>query len=192
MRETTKIVSLASALAALVSPTPALHVAKAADSDGDQIATAEPEVQAEAKMSLPSDAELMSFTVHQASDGTLFPQHGSHSSHSSHSSHVSHASSSIPGGSWPIPNPIPLPVPNTIPPPVPPPASTTSPPAGSSDPAYLACMRALNGFGVNQIASELQQIYGLTANEAVSIAQQALTSAFAGGHFCDPYIGYGQ
>lgn len=197
MRETTKIVSLASALAALVSPTAASPVAAAANSDGSRISTAEEKVRAEVEMSLPGDAELMSFTVHQTSDGMLFPQHGSHSSHSSHSSHVSHASSSPGIGLPDLPNPIYTPPtyapPFVAPPVMPPPTqTTTSPPAGSSDPAYLACMRALNGFGVNQIASELQQIYGLTANEAVSIAQQALTSAFAGGHFCDPYIGYGQ
>jgi hypothetical protein len=196
MRKPAKILKLASALAALAAPAAAPPIADAAASDGAQIATETEEgVQAEAETSLPGDAELMSFTVHQTSDGMMFPQH---QSHSSHASHVSHASSSIPGGGgpdWPVPNPIPapapvpIPAPAPVPIPAPAPAPRTTPPASGSDPAYLACTRALNGLGVNQIAGELQQVYGIAANDAVSIAQQALTSVLAGGHYCDAYLG---
>ena len=78
--------------------------------------------------------------------------------------------------------------PPVVPPPAPAP-TTAPPPASASDPAYLACTRASNGFGVNEIASELQQVYGIAENEAVNIAQQALTAVLAGGHFCDAYLG---
>ena len=107
MRKPAKILKLASALAALAAPAAAPPIADAAASDGAQIATETEEgIQAEAEISLPGDAELMSFTVHQTSDGMMFPQH---QSHSSHASHVSHASSS-PGVAWPnrlpdLPNP---------------------------------------------------------------------------------------
>jgi hypothetical protein len=142
MRETPKIVSLATALAALGAPAAASPIADAADSDGAHIATeAEEGVQEEAEISLPGDVELMSFTVHRASDGMLFPQHQSHSSHashSSHSSHVSHASSSPGYGGPYVPNPIytpPVVAPPVVAPPVVPP--TSPPPAPASDPAYL-------------------------------------------------------
>jgi hypothetical protein len=195
MREPVKILNLASALAALVAPAAAPPIANAADSDGAQVATAtNEEIEAKAGTELSHDAELMSFAVHQSSDGMLFPQH---QSHSSHASHVSHASSSIPG-TWGVPdapnlpslpNPI-YPAPVPVPAPAPGPA-LTGPPASGSDPAALACARAANGLGVNQIAGELQQIYGLDTNGAVSIAQQALTAVLAGGHFCDAYLGGG-
>jgi hypothetical protein len=82
-----------------------------------------------------------------------------------------------------------------VPPPVePPPAppissATTPPPAAASDPIYLACTRASNGFGVNDIASELERVYGIPANEAVNIAQQALTSVLTDGPYCASYLG---
>ena len=34
-----------------------------------------------------------------------------------------------------------------------------------------------------------EQVYGIAANEAVNIAQQALASVLAGGHYCDGYLG---
>ncbi|WP_273733451.1 His-Xaa-Ser repeat protein HxsA2 [Mycolicibacterium septicum] len=200
MRETAKIVSLASALAALAGPAPALQIAAAADSDESRtIRESKEGIETEPEISLPGDLELMSFTVHQTSDGLMFPQHGSHSSHSSHSSHVSHASSSPGyGGAYVpyVPNPVYVP-PVYAPPVVAPPAApapttsptTAPPPAAASDPAYLACTRALNGLGVNQIAGELQQVYGLATNDAVNIAQQALASVLGTGHYCDAYLG---
>jgi hypothetical protein len=42
---------------------------------------------------------------------------------------------------------------------------------------------------MNDIANELQQVFGLAADQAVSFAQQALAAVVAGGHFCDPYLG---
>jgi hypothetical protein len=42
---------------------------------------------------------------------------------------------------------------------------------------------------VKDIAYELQQVYGLDTNAAVSIAQQALTAVLTGGHFCGAYLG---
>ena len=83
-----------------------------------------------------------------------------------------------------LPNPNYPPRRRTVPAPAP-----ATPPGSASDPAYLACTRASNGFGVNEIASELEQLYGIPANEAVSIAQQALASVLAGGHYCDAYLG---
>ncbi|MGD1534390.1 His-Xaa-Ser repeat protein HxsA2 [Mycolicibacterium septicum] len=200
MREAPKIVSLTTALAALAGPAIAPPIKDGADSEGPLIATESEEgIRPEAEMSLPGDIDLMSFTVHQAADGTMFPQHGSHSSHSSHSSHVSHASSSpgYGGGGAYLPYvPNPVYVPPVYAPPVvaPPPASSTSPTtappsAAGSDPAYLACTRAANGLGVNQIAGELQQVYGLATKEAVSIAQQALASVLGAGNYCDAYLG---
>ena len=164
MREPVKILNLASALAALVAPAAAPPIAEAAGSDGAQISTETEEgIQAEADTRLPGDAELMSFTVHQTSDGMMFPQH---ESHASHASHVSHASSSPGPG---------LPDGTTTP--------TTTPPTTPA-PVY-ACTQASNGLGVNEIASELKQLYGIPANEAVNIAKQALASVLAGGHYCD-------
>ncbi|OBB00976.1 hypothetical protein A5666_08505 [Mycolicibacterium fortuitum] len=201
MRETAKIVSLASALAALAVPAPALQITDAADSDKSQtIPESKGGIKAEPQIRLPGDVELMSFTVHQTSDGLLFPQHGSHSSHSSHSSHVSHASSSpgYGGGAYVpyVPNPVYVP-PVYAPPAVAPPAAlapttsptTAPPPATPGDPASLACTRALNGLGVNQIAGELQQVFGLATNDAVNIAQRALASVLGSGNYCDAYLG---
>jgi hypothetical protein len=192
MGEPVKILNLASALAALVVPAAATSpIAHAADLDEPQIATETNDaIKAKAAPNLSHDAELMSFTVHQTSDGMPFPQH---QSHSSHASHVSHASSSLPGiglpnlPNLPAPNyPAPAPVP--VPAPAPGPA-LTGPPASGPDPAALACARAASGFGVNQIVGELQQVYGMGANDAASIAQQALTAVLGGGHFCDAYLG---
>lgn len=200
MRETAKILNLASALAALVAPAAAPPIANATDSDGAHLATASEaneQTEAEAEDSLPVDAELMSFTVHQTSDGMLFPQHQSHSSHSSHSSHVSHASSS-PGTGGPYYPPIyappiyapPIYQPPAAAPPTAPLAPTTAPPPASvSDPMRHACTRASNGLGVNDIVSELQQFFGLPENEAVNIATQALNSVLIGGQPCDAYLG---
>ena len=158
---------------------------------------------AESEVSFPGEVELMGFTVHQGSGGIMFPQHSSHSSHSSHASHASHASSS-PGGSWGVPNipyvpdvPSPYIPPVYVPPAVTAPAvvppASTSPtaepaPAQDVDLAYIACTRALNGYGVNDISRELQG-YGLAAGEATSMATQALTAVLGGGHFCDSYHG---
>jgi hypothetical protein len=94
VRKTTKIVNLATSLGALVAPVVAPEIANATDSDSDEAhidkaSEAKPEVK-----QLPRGTDLMSFTVHQTSDGMMVPQHGSHASHASHSSHVSHASSS--------------------------------------------------------------------------------------------------
>jgi hypothetical protein len=160
MRKPAKILNLASALAALVAPAAAPPIAEAADSDRAQIATETEEgIQAEVETSLPADAELMSFTVHQTSDGMVFPQHESHASHASHASHVS--SSPGPGdGSTDVPTP-----------------TTTAP--------VYACTAASNGLGVNDIASGLERLYGMLASDAVNMAQQALASVLAGGHYCD-------
>jgi hypothetical protein len=169
MRKPAKILNLASALAALAAPAAAPPIADAADSDGAQIATETEEgIQAEAETSLPGDTELMSFTVHQASDGMMFPQHSSHASHASHVSHVS----SSPGPGSDVPNP-------TYAPPTSP--TTTAP--------VYACTGASNGLGVNDIASGLERLYGMLQSDAVNMAQQALASVLAGGHYCDGYHG---
>ena len=187
MRRPAKILNLASALAALAAPAAAPANADAADSDGAHITTAPGErTHAESERSRPGDAEFMSFTVHHSSDGTLFPQH---SSHSSHSSHVSHASSSPGFGVPDTPDAPYVPyVPPVYPPPVvappvtrrrlfppnyAPPGQTTSP---ASDITTFACIQASNGLGVNEIASELERLYGVPADEAVNIAKQALAS----------------
>lgn len=187
MRKSAKIVSLASALAALAASAATPHVAQAADSDSAEPSLENGDIQARPEITIPVGTELMSFTVHHISDSLMFPQHGSHSSHSSHASHVS---GGLPGGGWPnLPSGPDYP---TYAPPTaaPPPESTTAPPpASGADPAYLACTRASNGFGVNQIANELQQTFGLSQSDAANVAQQALTAVLAGGHFCDGYLG---
>jgi hypothetical protein len=194
MRETPKIVSLAAALAALGAQAAAPPIADAASANESPVllSETETETQAAAEINLLTDAELMSFTVQQGSDGILFPQHGSHSSH------ASHASSSIGGGgSWPNMPYVPLPDPPYVPPVyapdptyAPPPAATTSPaPISASDPKYLACTGASNGLGVNQIASELEQTFGMAESDAVNMAQQALGAVLNGGHYCDGYLG---
>lgn len=140
MREKPKVLSLATALAALAAPVAALPAAvEVADSDGAQLATASnDELAPEVEAVFSGEVELMSFTVHQASDGTLFPQHGSHSSHSSHSSHVSHSSGGshishmsggVPSPYLPVPNPYPIYAPPTYAPPTT--TTTTSPVPGS-------------------------------------------------------------
>lgn len=199
MRRTPKIVSLASALAALGVPAAAPPAADAAESSGDQSGR---EIEAgtpvETRIRLMGDGELMRFTVHRVGDNLMFPQHGSHSSHSSH---ASHASSSTGGGGsyWPNPVYVPAPVyapPVYVPPPVvappvaPPTESTTTPPSEStSDPRYLACARAFNGVGANDIANELQQVYAMSGTDAQDMAEQALTAKFSGTHYCDGYVG---
>ncbi|BBZ10549.1 His-Xaa-Ser repeat protein HxsA2 [Mycobacterium branderi] len=199
MRETAKILNLASALAALVAPAAAPPIANATYSEGDHSATASgtnEEIEAEAGPNLPRGTELMSFTVHKSSGGVMFPQHGSHASHASHSSHVSHASSSPGYGLPDAPNPIYAPPivgppivgpPVAAPPAVPPTAPATTPPIYTSDITYLACTRASNGLGVNEIASELERVYGVPEDKAVNIAKQALASVLVGGHYCDGY-----
>lgn len=97
VRKTTKVVNLATALGALVVPAAAPEVANATNSDEARIAEASDtnaEIETKAEVKLPRGEDLMSFTVHQDSDGMMVPQHGSHASHASHSSHVSHASGS--------------------------------------------------------------------------------------------------
>jgi hypothetical protein len=200
MRESRKIVSLASALAALGVPVAAPSSADAVDSDAAPFATGvENRIQAEATPSHLHNVELMSFTVHQTSDGMLFPQHGSHSSHVSHTSH----SSSSPGYNvpdWPsapdapdtpyipstpyIPNAPDVPLPGTNPGYGPPAATTAPPVANTADPAAVACARAGAGLGLNDIANELQRTFGLGANDAASIARQALTAVLTGGSYC--------
>jgi hypothetical protein len=189
MRDTPKFVSLATALAALATPAAAPPVIDAADADDDLVA-AEPQeaLRADARARVERNLELMSFTVHRATDGKLFPQHSSHSSHSSHASHASHASSSPGFGVPSLPDPI-YPAPVYPPPVVVPPAATTAPgPAASAvDVAYIACTRASAGFGVTDVASELVSVYGVAGDNAVSIAKQALASVLGSGHFCDAY-----
>ncbi len=201
MRDTPKIVSLATALAALATPTAAPMISEAQDSDDNQVASKPREaIRAEARVAMQSNLELMSFTVHQTADGMLFPQH---SSHSSHSSHASHASSSPGFGGPSLPDPVyappvyapPLYTPPVVAPPVyappvvAPPAATTAPgPAATGvDIAYIACTRASAGFGVTDISSELVSVYGVAGDDAVSIAKQALASVLGSGHFCDAY-----
>lgn len=207
VREAPKVVSLATALAALAVPAGAKPIIdEPADAGPAGIASPDTDaIRAEAEVRFLGDAELMAFTVHQSSEGMMFPQHSSHSSHSSHASHASHASSS-PGFGLPdapspyIPNPyVPTPYvppvyvpPAAVAPAVLPPASptpTTEPaPAQGVDVAYIACTRARNGYGVNDISAELQG-YGLSVGEATNIATQALTAVLGGGHFCDAYHG---
>jgi hypothetical protein len=91
MRKTTKVVNLATALGALAAPAVAPEIANATESDEAHIA--EPSGM-KAEIKLPRSEDLMSFTVHQNSDGMMVPQHESHASHASHESHASHASSS--------------------------------------------------------------------------------------------------
>ena len=197
MRETPKIVSLASALAALAAPAAAPPIADAAESDGAQISTeAGDGIQAETEMAARR-TELMSFTVHQISDGIDVP--AAWFSLVPFVALVACVACVFQPGVRRAVLPY---VPDTAgftrhqftpPPVVAPPAATTSPtttpPPPAADPAYLACTRASNGFGVNDIASELEQVFGIAANEAVNIAQQALTAVLAGGHYCDGYLG---
>jgi hypothetical protein len=92
VRKTTKVVNLATALGALASPAAAAEVANANNSDEVRIAeTSKTNAETEAKteVKLPRGDDLMSFTVHQNSDGRVVPQHDSHYSHSSHTSHSS-------------------------------------------------------------------------------------------------------
>ncbi|MFB7724688.1 His-Xaa-Ser repeat protein HxsA2 [Nocardia sp. NPDC056100] len=175
MRETPKIVSLTAALAALAIPTAAQAIAEASVSTGTdepRVTAAREEARPERQVALPNDVELMSFTTHRTSDGKLFAQHGSHSSHSSHSSHASHASSSPGLGGPNVPY---IPPPAVTTPAAPPP--TTTPPTSAQpapDPFPLACTRAKEGLGLNEIARELQEVFGLAAPEAEDLAQRAL------------------
>jgi hypothetical protein len=97
VRKTTKVVNLATALGALAAPAAAPAATNATKSDEARIAEASvtnAEIETKAEVKLPRGEDLLSFTVHQNSDGMMVPQHDSHVSHSSHSSHVSHSSSS--------------------------------------------------------------------------------------------------
>ena len=92
VRKTTKVVNLATALGTLAVPAAAPEVANATNSDDARIAEASEtnaEIETKAEVKLPRGEDLMSFTVHQNSDGTMVAQHDSHVSHSSHSSHSS-------------------------------------------------------------------------------------------------------
>lgn len=197
MRRPPKIVSLASALAALGVPAAAPPAADAAETTGDQSGREiESGTPVETQVRLMDDGELMRFTVHRVGDNMMFPQHGSHSSHSSH---ASHASSSTGGGGSYWPNPVyvpsppvyaPAPIyapPAVVAPPVE--SSTAPPPEPTADPKYVACTRAFNGVGATDIASELQQNFGMSVSEAQDMAEQALTAKFAGTHYCDGYLG---
>jgi hypothetical protein len=175
MRNTPKIVSLATALAALATPAAVPAVADAADLEGTPLAS-EPEAGTPVNIesSAPKRVELMSFTVFQTSDGEMFPQHGSHVSHASHVSGIG------------IPN-----VPDT--PNLPslggfPTGGSTGAPATTAapaaDPVATACARASAGYGVNQIVSELESTFGLSASDAQSIAKQALSASLNGGTYC--------
>ncbi|MFD6350942.1 His-Xaa-Ser repeat protein HxsA2 [Nocardia tengchongensis] len=123
MRETPKILNLATALAALTIPAAALPIASAEDTteanEAQSAAVADEGIQAAPAVSGRDDVELMSFTTHRTSTGALFAQHGSHSSHASHASHAS----SSPGVGGPYP-----PSPASPPPPVAPPADPPLPP----------------------------------------------------------------
>jgi hypothetical protein len=88
MRRTTKIVNLATALGALVSPGLAPESANAARLDEGHPAGAS---DAKERISRPRGEDLMTFTVHTNSDGTAATQ-ASHESHASHASHASHVS----------------------------------------------------------------------------------------------------
>jgi hypothetical protein len=203
MRETPKIVSLGTALAALGLPVAAPPITQAADSERVQVVRPAHEgLREEVEISPPVDVDLMSFTVHQTSDGVRFPQHQSHSSHASHAS-----SSTGGGGSWPdppyvplpdppyvpLPDPpyVPLPDPPYVPPPsaLPPSQTTSRAPAAAVDPKALACTRANSSVGVIDIASELVQVFGMSESDAVYMAQQALTAVSGGNHYCDGYLG---
>jgi hypothetical protein len=100
VRKTTKVVNLAAALGALAAPAAAPAVANATRSDKAHNATNSDKAhiakasETNAEIWLPRSEDLMSFTVHQNSDGLMVPQHESHASHASHESHASHASSS--------------------------------------------------------------------------------------------------
>ena len=92
VRKTTKVVNLATALGALAAPAVAPEVANATNSDEAHIAEAsetEGRIETKAEVKLPRSEDLMSFTVHQNSDGMMVPQHESHYSHASHASHAS-------------------------------------------------------------------------------------------------------
>ncbi len=188
MRETPKIVSLATALAALATPAAAPPIVDSDGNDGPIAVEPQEGSRAEDQVRVERNLELMSFTVHRTADGMLFPQHSSHSSHSSHASHASHASSSPGFGVPSLPDPGYAP-PVYPPPVVAPPAATTAPgPAASGvDIAYIACARASAGFGVTDISSELVSVYGVAGDDAVSIAKQALASVLGSGQFCDAY-----
>jgi hypothetical protein len=201
MREAPKVVSLATALAALATPAAMPPIANAADADSIRIGPSrDAGFPVKTDVGLQVDAELMSFTVQQTSTGTLFPQH---SSHSSHASHASHASSSPGGGygggpDWPSPPYVPLPNPGYPAAPNPsyplPPADSTPPttsaaPTTPPDPKALACARASGNVGMIDIASELAQVFSMLDADAVYMAQQALIAVSGGNHYCDGYLG---
>ena len=194
MREAPKVVSLAAALSALAAPavSPAIDDAVTDPVSAKRSAGGEEEIGTSSDTPFSLQTELLSFTVHQASNGTLFPQHGSHSSHSSHSSHVSHASSSGGYGGGYIPSlPNPVYVPPVYPmPPAPPPSTATAPPPQSGvNPIQHACERAVYGYNITFIVTELQQYFGLGASDAFDIAQRATNWVSTGGDYCTPYLG---
>lgn len=207
MRDAPRVISLASALAALAASSGGVMLtaddASPESSDatsGDSVVSDEPRNPNTTARSVTNlETDLMSFTVHQARDGSLFPQHGSHVSHASHASHVSHVSGfggggggvyvpympdvpSLPNPNYPPPAPAPAPMPAQTASP-----TTTPPPAAASDPKFLACTWASNGRGVTEIANELERRFGMSESQAASMSEQALIAVIGGGHFCDVY-----
>ncbi|WP_373143154.1 His-Xaa-Ser repeat protein HxsA2 [Mycobacterium marinum] len=92
MRKTTKVVNLATALGALAASAAVPEVANATNSDDASVAEASKTnagIETKTEVGLTRDEDLMSFTVHQNSDGMMASQHQSHYSHSSHASHHS-------------------------------------------------------------------------------------------------------
>lgn len=75
MRETPKIVSLATALAALATPAAAPPIVDSDGNDGPIAVEPQEGSRAEDQVRVERNLELMSFTVHRTADGMLFPQH---------------------------------------------------------------------------------------------------------------------
>jgi hypothetical protein len=174
MRKPAKIVSLASALAALAAPAGAPPLTGAADSDRNQLAIGAGEgMETKAETGPPVRVELMSFTVVQTSDGEMFPQHVSHASHASHVSGIGIPDGpDLPSPSWPIPSGGGSSGGS---------AATAAP---TADPVATACARATAGYGVKDIVTELEQSFSLSASDAQSIAKQALSASLNGGPYC--------
>ena len=172
MRKPAKIVSLASALAALASSAGSgVEPPIAGTADAHLVSDPTAGMQSDVEPTQPSRVELMSFTVVKTSDGEMFPQHGSHVSHASH---VSGGIPSMPDmPSWPS-----LPSSTGG-------GSATSPaPAPAADPIATACARANAGYGVKDIVAELEQSFSLSAGNAQSIAKQALDASLNNGSYC--------
>ena len=81
MSKTTKIISLASALGALVAPA---LVPQSASANTPDPANAAKSTAKPATVNIPRGEDLMSFTVHEGADGMVMAQHVSHASHASH------------------------------------------------------------------------------------------------------------